>query len=268
MVLASVFAALGLLLGLAATYQPQGGQLHRIATSVGDEIDSLIHALKESSTEPGLRSLESLSLISTAQMGIPMDEDLEKRAVAQGLLAHNGDFASIFFLTPDGDVYMGEPFEQQKELPRLNYSDRDWYEGAVRTRDAYVSSVFMSAAINRPAIAIVVPVYTQEGSSTLSGYLVAIVKLEEIENNLRQSALSGNSRILLVDHSGIHVADTSRDPTMEPTELRSYSGLESVNHALSGKSGQLREMIDGQVVDVHYGPVGVYPNTWAIISIG
>lgn len=265
--LASVFAALGLLLGLAATYEPQGGQLNSLATAVGHKIDSSIQILKESGAEPSVRNIDSLSLISTAQMGIPVEADIEKRAIAQDVLAQNGDFASIFFLTTDGDVYMGEPFEQQRQLPRLNYSDRDWYEGAVRTKDAYVSSVFMSAAINKPAIAIAVPVYAQQDSGTLSGYWVAIIKLEEIENTLRQSAMESNSRIILVDHTGVQVADSSRDPSTKPTELQSYSGLGSVEEALSGKSGQLREMIDGEFMDVYYGPVRVHPHTWAIISM-
>jgi cache domain-containing protein len=267
-IFALVFAVLGLLLGFSATYAPQGGQLHQLATIVKQRIDSSIEVMRTTSTEPSVRSTDSLSLMSTDQMGIPEDADANKRDVAKDILADHGDFASIFFLMPEGDLYVGEPFEQQKQLPRLNYADRDWYQGVVSTKDAYVSSVFMSAAIHKPAIAIAVPVYAAEGSETVSGYWVAIVKLEEIEKSLRQSATDSGSRMILVDHNGIEVADTARDSSADLTELRSFSGLASVEQALSGKSGHLSETIDGAVVDVQYAPVQAFPHTWAIMSIG
>jgi hypothetical protein len=267
-VIVLAFAALGLLLGLAQSFESQAGQLLVLSKAVSQEIDSSIAVLGASSQQPEVRRADSVSLISTAQMGIPMDADGEKRAVAQEILAQNQDFASIFFLTPEGNLYMGEPFDQQKQLPRLNYSDRDWYLGAVRTNDAYVSSVFMSAAINRPAIAIAIPVYVEEGSDQLSGYWVAIIKLEEIENTLRQSVLGNQSRIVLVDHTGLVVADISGDSSSAPMELYSYSGLASVQQALEGKSGELRETVDGESMDVRFAPVMVYPHTWALISTG
>ena len=88
---------LGLLLGFSATYVSQGGQLHQLTTIVKQRIDSLIEVMRTTSTEPSVRSTDSLSLISTAQMGIPEDADAGKRDVAKGILADHGDFASIFF---------------------------------------------------------------------------------------------------------------------------------------------------------------------------
>ncbi len=87
---------LGLLLGFSATYVSQGGQLHQLTTIVKQRIDSSIEVMRTTSTEPSVRSTDSLSLI-TAQMGIPEDADAGKRDVAKGILADHGDFASIFF---------------------------------------------------------------------------------------------------------------------------------------------------------------------------
>ena len=132
--------------------------------------------------------MDSLSLISTAQMGIPQDADTAKREVAKRILSEHKDFASIFFRTLEGDLYMGEPFEQQKQLPRLNYSDRDWYQGVSGTDNAYTSSVFMSAAINEPAIAVAVPVSAPDGGNKTVGtvgYWVVVVNLDTIESGLR-----------------------------------------------------------------------------------
>jgi hypothetical protein len=85
-------------------------------------------------------------------MGIPQDLDLQKRNIAQYILEQDKDIATIFFLTPKGDIYIGEPYSDQQQLPRLNYADRDWYKGVTRTNDTYVSAVFLSAAIHVPAI--------------------------------------------------------------------------------------------------------------------
>ncbi len=61
---------------------------------------------------------------------------------------------------PNDDVYIGEPFRDQKQLPRLNFADRDWYNGVTSTNNTYTSSIFVSASIHAAATAIAVPVYS------------------------------------------------------------------------------------------------------------
>jgi hypothetical protein len=154
------------------------------------------------------------------------------------------------------DIYIGEPFSDQKQLPKLNYADRDWYKGVTKLNDTYVSAVFLSAAIHAPAIAIAVPVYGNNtwndagddgySLSPILGYWVGIVDLNRIEEDL--SALgfrSGNSRILIVDHNGTQVLDTidrnvpsssqrssESSSSSKNQELKSFSYLESVKGAL------------------------------------
>ena len=55
---------------------------------------------------------------------------------------------------------MGEPYKDKEQLPRINFADREWYKGVVNNNQTYVSSIFLSALINAPAIAIAVPVYS------------------------------------------------------------------------------------------------------------
>jgi hypothetical protein len=66
---------------------------------------------------------------------------------------------SFYFTLPNGDVCLEEPYLRQKQPPRLNFADRDWYKGVSTTNDTYISSVFTSASIHAPAIAIVAPVH-------------------------------------------------------------------------------------------------------------
>lgn len=239
------------------------GQVRLLAASLGDRMDNSIRVMRLTAMQPEVRNTDTLSQISEKQMGIPRDSDPDKRQAAQNVLGQYGDFASIFFLTPEGDIYIGEPYEQQEQLPRLNYSDRDWYQGVSATRDAYVSSVFMSAAIHVPAVAVAVPVYSVEDAQEVGGYWVAIINLGSIEDSL---AGLGDSRIIFADHNGVEIADSARNPSEERTELRSFAGLESVKQALAGNSGSLVETIDGMTMTVHYAPVGAYPHTWAVIS--
>ncbi len=245
---------------------PSGVRL--LASNLEERIASSVKVMSLTGLAPEVRNTDSLSLVSTAQMGIPQDADVAKRQVAKNIISTYGDdVASIFFLTPEGNIYIGEPFEQQKQLPRLNYSDRDWYQGVSATNDAYVSSVFMSAAIHEPAVAVAVPVYGQEGTEKESaiGYWVAIINLDEIEKGLRQ--LEGGSRIIFADHNGTEIADSARDPSTTRTDLRSLSNLESVKAALAGKTGSLVEVVDGKTMKVSYAPVKAHPHTWAVVSM-
>jgi hypothetical protein len=188
---------------------------------------------------------------------------------------------------------MGEPFSDQKQLPKLNYADRDWYKGVTKLNNTYVSAVFLSAAIHAPAIAIAVPVYgnnTGNGAdnnnvnyllSPILGYWVGIVDLSRIKGDLTALGLhSGNGRILFVDHNGTQVLDTiyrnvsSSQSSSEPPsssskshELESYGYLESVNNALNGEHGSITEMINGTTMTIHYYPLQITPHTWAALLI-
>lgn len=266
MITAIIAAAAIAIAGIAVTaYVPvqQAGpdaQVRPLATALSDSIDDAVRVMELTSMQPEVKSTGALSQISEEQMGIPEDADPAKRQAARNILAQY-DFASIFFLTPEGDLYIGEPYEQQEQLPQLNYSDRDWYQGASSTKDAYVSSVFMSAAIHAPAVAVAVPVYADE--QQVAGYWVAIINLDSIEKDLKGL---GYSRIIFVDHNGTEIADTARDPEEERTELRSFSDLSSVKQALAGNTGSLVETVDGKSMTVHYAPVSAQPHTWAVIS--
>lgn len=252
------FAILGLLLGFSESYNNDGNSIRSAASSIENRIAEYVAAMETTSELPEVQSTDDLDSISAMQMGIPEASDMEKRLVARQLLTEHTEFESIFFLTPTGDVYLGEPFEQQKQLPRLNYADRDWYQGANSTKAAYVSSVFMSAAIRAPAIAVAVPVFTED---EVVGYWVAIVDLGDFTSRLAEFA--GESRILLVDHNATEVADTER--TTQLTELRSFASLQSVQKALAGEDGTLVEQVDGITMSTRFAQVDASPNTWAII---
>ncbi len=78
-------------------------------------------------------------------MEFPKILDIQKRKVAQDILAADKDFQVIFFLLPNGDVYFVEPYMQRSNLTGNNFAFRDYYKGELETRNTYLSNVIISA---------------------------------------------------------------------------------------------------------------------------
>jgi len=124
---------------------------------------------------------------------------------------------------PNGNIYIGEPFSNRKQSPRLNYADRDWYKGVTALNNTYISSIFVSASIHAPATAIVVPIYNTGGTvngsnnnnnigssvkSPLSGYWVGILDLRSVDEILKKLNFAQNEHILVVDDNGTVIVDS------------------------------------------------------------
>ena len=50
---------------------------------------------------------------------------------------------------PNGNIYMGEPYSHQKQLPRLNYVDRDWYKGVTALNNTYISAKCFQHSVDK-----------------------------------------------------------------------------------------------------------------------
>jgi hypothetical protein len=257
--------------------------------------------LELTSKLPVVTNVSYSEAITERFMGIPQDLDLQKRDVAQSILEQDRYIASIFFVTPKGDTYLGEPYHDQQQLPRLNYADRDWYKGVTRTSDTYTSAVFFSAAIHVPAIAIAVPVYGNSMDSNVSvnvnqtspsivGYWVGIINPVRIIEDLSSiiNPLNPNNKVLFIDHNGTRVfemlawpspnltsssSSSSSSPSPSPLSdsqnqsLKSFSYLQSVQNALDGQSGSTEESINGVKTTIYHHPVQIYPHTWALLLL-
>lgn len=264
--------------------------LQLLANRFENRINEAASLLELTSKLPQVRNTQHVSSISEEFMGIPENLDLEKRKIAQYILKQDKNIDSIFFLTPKGDIYIGEPFSDQQQLPRLNFADRDWYKGVTILHDTYISAVFLSAAIHIPAVAIAVPVYADNTgndddasiSSPILGYWVGIVNLNRVKEDIATTTLdfvsSNSSQILLiVDHNGTevlgiknsdaHYNSPSSSSSPKNQELKSFANLESVKNALNGKSGSTVEVIDSSKATIYYYPVKVPHHTWAALLI-
>ena len=155
--------------------------------------------------------------VSSDYNGISSSLDLDKRNLGKDILQRNKDLASVFFVLPNGDIYMGEPFSDQEQLPRINFADREWYKGVIKSNQTYISSIFLSASINAPALAIAVPIYfqvnemdNQTGASTLNGYWVGIMNLRSLQDIFESLSLQTKDQFVLIDHNGTELLDTKK----------------------------------------------------------
>ena len=167
-----------------------------IANFVENSLKQATTTLQITSLDPRMETPKHTSNISESYKGIPIDLETDKRDIAKRILSLNKDFGSVYFLLPNGDVYLGEPYLGQTQLPRLNFADRDWYKGIfamtnnisrgtntassshensdtntsgaiIPTPPHYISEVFQSAAIHAPATGVAVPIYDKNASGIL-----------------------------------------------------------------------------------------------------
>ena len=210
--------------------------LKLLSNIIETRINKSSSLLELTSKLPEVTNVSYANMITEKFMGIPQNLDLQKRDIARDILEKNKDIASIFFVIPKGDTYIGEPYPDQQQLPRLNYADRDWYKGVTRTNDTYTSAVFLSAAIHVPAIAMAVLVYGNKVNQTLPpsivGYWIGIINPVKINEDISGfNLLNSNNKILLIDHNGTQVFDILARTT------------------------------------TYYYPVQIYPHTWALLLL-
>jgi hypothetical protein len=212
----------------------------------------------------GVRSTPDANLLNRfdAVNGIPENSDLEKRGIAKNILSNFEDFEVLFFLMPNGELYLEEPFTAQENLTTSNFGFRGYYKGAVNIGETYLGDVIISAASGLPQAEIAVPLYFPNNHSFV-GLWTGAVDLDLLEEELRSLNLTQTERVIYVDSNGTKVADSDKDLSTITSE--SFSDLKSLKKALSGKSGTVVETLNGTEVSVSYHPVKALHNTWAVL---
>ena len=256
---------------------------------LADMVENRLHGafvlLEITSVDPVVQKTPFAYSISKVYMGIPGNLDLQKRRIAQDILSKDRDFGSVYFTMPNGNIYIGEPFSNQKQLPRLNYADRDWYKGVTALNNTYIISVFVSASIHAPATVIAVPVYntgaavggsnnnSNTGSairSPLSGYWVGVLDLRSIDEILKKLNFAQNERILVVDDNGTAIVDSygnniQNRNTTTIMAIKPLLQMKEFKNILNGNVTSRIEIINGIKTFVMYEPFKVGTHRWGII---
>ena len=226
---------------------------------------------------PQVKNASYASSISSELHGIPIDLDIAKRKVAHDILASDKDLEVIFFLMPNGDMYMEEPYSRQQNLTGNNFAFRDYYKGAVSTGDTYLGNVVISTSSGLPQSNIAVPLYSSAidnngnrnntNNMTLLGLWSGGLNLTEFSESLQSLNLTDGERIVYVDQNGQKVADSNKQ-LFRTNQNESFANLQAFNNTLQEqKPGSVMEMINGTRMLVFYEPVQFHSTTWAVLLL-
>jgi hypothetical protein len=226
---------------------------------------------------PQVKNVSYASSISSELHGIPEDHDNAKRIVARDILASDKDFEAIFFLMPNGDMYMDEPYLRQQNLTGNNFAFRNYYKGAISTGDTYLDNVIISASSGLPQSIIAVPLYSSASDNsgnrnnannmTLLGIWSGGLNLTVFSETLQSLNLTDGERIVYVDQNGQKVADSNKQ-LFRTNQNESFANLQTFNNVLKEqKPGSVMEMINGTRMCVFYEPVQFHSATWAVLLL-
>jgi Cache domain len=195
--------------------------------------------------------------------GTPQQADIQKREVANNMIASNSDLYEIFFMIPNGDMYLLEPYSIQQILTVNNYAFRDYFQGAIKTNDTYLGNVIVTTAAsgNREAV-IAVPVYSLKDNSTIAGVWAGGLDFKILDKELQSLKLPTAERVVYTGYKGQKVADSDVNKSKTP---ESFANLNSFKSAISGKSGSIIDTVDHTKMLVTYNPVKVFHNTWIVL---
>ncbi|HJY10239.1 MAG TPA: cache domain-containing protein [Nitrososphaeraceae archaeon] len=249
--------------------------LKLLADNLENRLNKSAAILEIAGELPQVKNASYASSISSELHGIPKDLDNAKRKVAHDILASDKDLQLIFFLMPNGDMYMEEPYSRQQNLTGNNFAFRDYYKGAISTGDTYLGNVVISASSGLPQSNIAVPLYSSASDNngnnsnnmTLLGIWSGGLNLTEFSETLQSLNLTDGERIVYVDQNGLKVADSNKQ-SFRTNQNESFAGLQAFNNAIQEqKPSSITEMLNGTRMLVFYEPVQFHSTTWAVLLL-
>lgn len=224
--------------------------------------------LEITSKLPGVRDVpyeQFLNKTLNSLHGIPQYADLEKRQVGSNVLSSNNDLYEIFFVMPNGNMFFLEPYSIQQILTLNNFAFRDYFQGAIKTNDAFLGNIHNTAAASGARTAkISVPVYSLKDNSTVVGVWASSIDFNVLNKELQSLNLTtfGDSTcVVYVDSKGQKIADSDINKSAIP---ESFSNLKGFKDALSGQTGSSIDTVDNTKMLVAYQPVNAFHNSWDV----
>lgn len=203
--------------------------------------------------------------------GIPSNKDVEKRQLAHNIISKNDtadNLFEIFYLMPNGNMYMLEPYSIQGTLKENNYGFREYFQKAIQNNETYLGNAIITTASSgiREAV-LATPVYSLADNTTISGVWAGGIDFGMINHQLQSlDLIKENKRVVYVDGNGEKIADS--DPSKSNT-FESFNRLVSFMNAINGETGTAVESLkDGDSntrAIISYKPVEAFHNTWIVL---
>jgi hypothetical protein len=243
-------------------------ELENIKNILESKVTKLATALQIASSLPQILQPPDVNLIDPKVNGIPEDADIEKRKIGKILLDQFNEFLSFVFVLHNGDVYFDEPFERQLNRTVTNLSFRDYYQAVEQTKKTYLSDAIISITTGRNLAVIATPVINKENEMT--GILLGAINFNNYDNFLQSLNLQNNSRLVLIDKTGVKIGDSTENETSaskESFENKQFSHLTSFKLALEGKSGSIIEKFEGKESQITFLPYDLFQNKRILLLI-
>ena len=243
-------------------------ELTNIKNILESKVTKLATALQIASSLPQILQPPDVNLIDPKVNGIPEDADIEKRKIGKILLDQFNEFSSVVFLLNNGDVYFDEPFERQLNLTATNFSFRDYYQVVEETKKTYLSDAIISKSSGRSLAVIATPVINKEND--MIGILHGTINFNNYDKFLQSLNLQNNSRLVLIDKTGVKIGDSTENQTSaskESFEKKQFSNLTSFKLALEGKSGSIVEKFEGKESQITFLPYDLFQNKRILLLI-
>jgi hypothetical protein len=243
-------------------------ELEYIKNILESKVTKLVTALQIASSLPQILQPPDVNLVDPKVNGIPEEADIEKRKIAKILLDQFNEFSSVVFLLNNGDVYFDEPFERQLNLSATNFSFRDYYQVVEETKKTYLSDAIISKSSGRSLAVIATPVINKEND--MIGLLHGTINFNNYDKLLQSLNLQNNSRLVLVDKTGVKIGDSTENETSvskESFEKKQFSNLTSLKLALEGKSGSIVEKFEGKESQITFLPYDLFQNKRILLLV-
>lgn len=250
----------------------QGLKAKLLAKDLEDTLRDGVSALEliSNNTTPMTNPPDIALLKSTIKTlhGIPQNADEPKRKLVQDVLSKYKIFQYVGYQTPTGDLYFTEPYSHQIAIHTLNFAFREHYKGAVASRGPYLSNVITNVVTGKPNAVVAIPIYSQNGggNKSLIGLLTASLNFTYFDQSLRSLNVTNNvQRIVLVDHNGTAIVDSSSSGNTNYVPKESFASLQGFKNAIAGKSGSIVESVNGTKMLVSYHSLKAVQRTWAVL---
>jgi len=242
-------------------------ELESVKNILESKVTKLAIALQIASNLPHILQPPDINLVDPKVNGIPKDADIEKRKIAK-ILLDQFEFSSIDFLLNNGNIYFDEPFHDQLNLTATNFAFRDYYQGVNQTKKTYLSDAILSKATGLNLAVIATPVINHQNESI--GILLGTINFNNYDKFLQSLNLQNNSRLVLIDKSGVKIGDSNENKTSvskESFEKKQFSNFTSFKYALKGKSGSIVEKFDGKESQITFLPYDLFQNKRILLLI-
>ncbi|MDO8480001.1 MAG: cache domain-containing protein [Candidatus Rokubacteria bacterium] len=182
----------------------------------------------------------------------------EARTVLENVARHFRQFDYVFVQDAQGIIRARVP---HAETVGEDFSSRDFFREAMRTRQPYLSGVYVSKATQRPVVATAVPVLHADGR--VAGVLVGALSLQTMNRLVSVAAHDDGRAIYLVDSQGRLIAD-SRAVVESLRDMRAEPVVQAV---LSKRAGTMIFRGPGRGDEMLGAYVPIKPFDWGVVVI-